>query len=312
MKKLTMDDNDVRTNSIKAWYLAVRPKTLSGAAVPVIIGTALAMCDSDMNIRIVPALLCFLFALIMQIDANFVNDYYDFIRGNDDDTRLGPKRACAQGWITTKAMRNGIMAVTAMACCVGLPLILYGGWTMLIVGIMCVVFCFLYTTYLSYVGLGDVLVLMFFGLLPVTLTYYLEMPSHDNGLPVSVIMTALSTGFVIDTLLVINNYRDIDNDRRAGKMTLVTRIGKKASAWLYLGLGVAACALNALSLYGKYPLAALLPFLYLIPHHSSYRLMVRIGEGKQLNRVLGMTARNMFVYGVLTTVGFLGSYWLFG
>ena len=143
-----MEKNGVEVNSLKAWILAARPKTLTGAAVPVMIGTALALADSDFHIRIVPTVLCFLFAFIMQIDANFVNDYFDFLKGTDDEKRLGPKRACAQGWVTTKAMRWALALTTMFACAVGLPLIYYGGWWMIAVGLLCVFFCFLYTTHL--------------------------------------------------------------------------------------------------------------------------------------------------------------------
>lgn len=117
----------MKVNSFKAWVLASRPKTLSGAAVPVMIGTAMAIHDTLYDIRIVPAILCFLFAFLMQIDANFINDYFDFVKGTDDETRLGPKRACAQGWITKPAMRRGIALTTILSCIVGLPLIFYGG-----------------------------------------------------------------------------------------------------------------------------------------------------------------------------------------
>lgn len=149
-----MDDTNVRVNSAKAWFLAARPKTLTGAAVPVMIGIACAVALHGAEVRWVPAVLCMLFALIMQIDANFVNDYFDFMKGTDDEQRLGPKRACSQGWITAPAMRSALLLTTAVACVVGLPLILYGGWEMILVGLACVVFCFLYTISLSYMGLG--------------------------------------------------------------------------------------------------------------------------------------------------------------
>ena len=172
-----MDDTNVRVNSAKAWFLAARPKTLTGAAVPVMIGIACAVALHGVEVRWVPAVLCMLFALIMQIDANFVNDYFDFMKGTDDEQRLGPKRACSQGWITAPAMRSALLLTTAVACVVGLPLILYGGWEMILVGLACVVFCFLYTISLSYMGLGDVLVLVFFGLVPVSMTYWLVAPA---------------------------------------------------------------------------------------------------------------------------------------
>ena len=158
---------EVKTNSLKAWLLAARPKTLTGAAVPVMIGGAWSWVDAQMYedtpLNWIPLVLCFLFAFIMQINANFINDFFDFVNGADDsETRLGPRRACAQGWITLDAMKRGISACTCLAIVVGLPLIWYGGLEMVLVGLFCVVFCFLYTTHLSYLGMGDVLVLLFF------------------------------------------------------------------------------------------------------------------------------------------------------
>ena len=122
-----MEQNAVMRNSLKAWVLAARPKTLAGAAVPLMIGTALALNDADWAIRPVPAVLCFLFAFIMQIDANFINDYFDYMKGTDDAARLGPRRACAQGWIAPETMKRGIAFTTFAACVAGFPLVLYGG-----------------------------------------------------------------------------------------------------------------------------------------------------------------------------------------
>ena len=159
----------VKTNSLKAWFLAARPVTLTAAAVPVMLGVALAYKDTNAQCQWIPALLCLLFAWVMQIDSNLVNDFFDFKHGNDDETRLGPKRACAEGWITMKAMKWGIILTTLLGCAIGLPLAFYGGKEMIIVGICCVLFCFLYTTKLSYLGLGDLLVLIFFGIVPLRL-----------------------------------------------------------------------------------------------------------------------------------------------
>ena len=241
----------------------------------------------------------------MQIDANFINDYFDFVKGADDENRLGPKRACAQGWITKKAMRLGIALTTFLSCSVGLPLVVYGGWQMIGVGAVCVLFCFLYTTCMSYMGLGDVLVLVFFGFVPVCLTYYLDMPSGVPLFSQEVVWVSLACGLVIDTLLVVNNYRDIDNDRRSGKKTLVVRIGARASEKLYLGLGLTACLSGFVLFYDRSMWAAMLPLVYLVMHIYTYREMLRIRKGTELNRVLGMTARNMFVYGLLQSLGLI-------
>ena len=167
-----MKETNIKTNAFRAWLLASRPKTLIGAAVPVMLGMALAFNHGTGPFDFILAILCLLFAFVMQIDANFVNDYFDCIKGNDaSEIRLGPKRACAEGWVTLPAMKKAIIFTTAVAAFVGLPLIFYGGYEVIPVGLLCIVFCFLYTTKLSYLGFGDVLVLVFFGLVPVCLTY---------------------------------------------------------------------------------------------------------------------------------------------
>lgn len=302
-----MDESNVKVNSVKAWLLAARPKTLTGAAVPVMIGVASAVALHGWSgVRVVPAVLCMLFALVMQIDANFVNDYFDFMKGTDDERRLGPKRACAQGWITASAMRAGLLVTTLLACAVGLPLVAYGGWEMIMVGLACVVFCFLYTISFSYLGLGDVLVLVFFGLVPVTMTYWLAAPpSPLTDIPLAVVVLSVACGLVIDTLLVVNNYRDIDNDRRTGKRTLIVRIGARGGLLLYLLLGIAAVVLTMVATYLLGSVFQWIYVAYLPFHVAAFEAMRRIGKGAELNRVLGMTARNMFLYGVFVSVALL-------
>lgn len=298
--------NNELKNSPRAWFLAARPKTLTGAAVPVMIGASLAIADTACHISWTAALLCLLFAFIMQIDANFVNDYFDFMKGTDDEQRLGPKRACAQGWVTPRAMRLAIALTTLLACAVGLPLVLFGGWPMVAVGALCVAFCFLYTTHLSYVGMGDLLVLLFFGLVPVCLTYYLALPGERQTVTWECLVAALACGLVIDTLLVVNNYRDIDNDRRTGKRTLIVAIGAKGGRALYLSLGVVACLLGSAFCFFGHLWAFLLPLAVYLPFHiSAFLAMKRINKGAALNGVLGQTARNMFVYGLSVALGFL-------
>ena len=297
---------EVKKNSLKAWVLASRPKTLTGAAVPVMMGLALAWTHVDDYVGAtflwVPAVLCILFAFIMQIDANFINDFVDYAKGTDDrETRLGPERACTQGWVSIDYMKHAIAGTTCLACLVGLPLILYGGLEMLLIGLLCVVFCFLYTTHLSYVGLGDVLVLVFFGVVPVCVTYYLQL----RPIPYDVWLASLSCGLVIDALLLVNNFRDRDTDKSAGKNTLVVRLGERASLALYLAVGLVACLLGIVfALKGDWFTFGL-PFIYLILHVLTFLKIKRIWKGRELNRCLGDTARNILIYGVLFTVGCL-------
>lgn len=298
---------EVKKNSLRAWLLAARPKTLTGAAVPVMIGLALSWTDARAYYEAgtfswVAAVLCLLFALIMQVDANFVNDFVDYVRGTDDrETRLGPERACTQGWVTVEAMKHAIAATTCLACIVGLPLVVYGGLEMLLVGMLCVAFCFLYTTHLSYMGFGDLLVVLFFGIVPVTVTYYVQL--HE--VTAEVFCASLACGLVIDTLLLVNNFRDRDTDRLAGKQTLVVRIGAEKALMLYLAVGVAACLLGLAFVPNGRWLPFLLPLLYLPFHVWTFLKIKRIDHGRGLNHCLGLTSRNIFIYGLLLTAALL-------
>lgn len=301
----------VKTNSVKAWLLATRPKTLSAAAVPVMIGTAFAWRNTSEQFNWIPAILCLLFAWIMQIDSNLVNDYFDFKKGNDDETRLGPKRACSEGWITSDAMVWGILITTLLGCMTGIPLILYGGLEMVMVGIACVVFCFLYTTLFSYHGLGDILVLLFFGIIPVCCTYYVCMPLHQQIPTGEVIASSIACGLAIDALLIVNNYRDIDNDRSNGKITLAVRLGESKTRRLYESIGyIAAGIMIILVFFDLYQIDKVIPtyaiyIIYIILHRQSYQEMKRINKGAKLNQVLGLTARNILIFGILSVAAIL-------
>lgn len=301
-----MEEKNVKQDSFKAWLLAARPKTLTGAAVPVIIGLALAWTDAreygDDVFSYFAAALCLLFALTMQVDANFVNDFFDYAKGNDDaETRLGPLRACTQGWVKIDSMKRAIASTTILACVIGLPLVYYGGLEMLLVGALCVLFCFLYTTHLSYIGMGDVLVLVFFGIVPVSITYYVQL----HTVTWQVFWASIACGLVIDGLLIVNNYRDRDNDKRDGKKTLVVKIGAKATEWLYLTLGIVAVLIGGVFWWNGHVLAFVLPFIYLVLHTFTWLKMRRIKEGRALNECLGETARNMLVYGLCVAIGLL-------
>ena len=320
----------IRTNSLRAWWLAARPKTLTGAAAPVLVALSAAWRDlsfadpgltegyrpSQGEFSWTPAILCLLFALLMQVDANFVNDYFDFRKGRDDrETRLGPPRACSEGWITPRAMGWGIGITTALACLTGLPLVLWGGWWLVAIGVACVIFCFLYTTLLAGIGLGDVLVLMFFGLVPVCATYFIL----TGEVTLSVLLLSIGMGLATDCLLVVNNYRDREQDRAAGKRTIVVLFGGRFAEWLYLALGVFAVLLpllpavyssmnsNSYSSHSTLHLSlfTLLPLFYLIQHTRTWLRMKRLHHGRPLNTVLGQTAANIFLYALLESLALL-------
>lgn len=292
----------VKTNSIKAWFLAARPKTLTGAAIPVMLGCALAYIYGHFNP--VPAMLCFLFAFLMQIDANFINDLFDFLKGTDREDRLGPERACAQGWISPKAMKAGICVTTVLAAVTGLSLLNYGGWELIPIGMACIIFAFLYTAGpypLAYHGWGDVLVLIFFGFVPVGCTYYIMAHEWNT----SVTVASLACGLIIDTLLMINNFRDREQDAISGKKTLVVRFGAKAGLILYFLLGLVACWLCFYFLTLGKIYAVLLPQFYLVMHILTTIKMAKINKGKALNMILGETSRNMLIFGIMLTLGLI-------
>ncbi len=310
---------EVKTNSLKAWFLAARPKTLTGAIVPVLIALALAWHDlPDMyyiggyhGINIVlkgapflwiPAILCLLFACLMQIDANLINDYYDCVRGIDSEDRLGPERACSQGWITLPAMKKALYVVTALSALVGLPLILWGGWSMILVGLACIVFCYLYTTLLSGKAMGDVLVIVFFGLVPVCATYYLQTQTVTTNC----FLLALGCGLATENLLIVNNFRDRETDKKHGKITLVTLIGERATLLLYLVCIIGAEALAQIAFYPcEHPWAQVLSILYLPLALLAWQKMRTIRHGRALNQVLGITALSILIYGITVCIGIL-------
>ena len=303
---------------IKAWILASRPKTLTGAAAPVLIGGTMAWQslhggkfawnEGDCNI-LIPFFLCLLFAFLMQIDANFINDYFDFKKGTDREDRLGPERACAQGWITPKAMKIGIGITTALSLLVGVGIFMWNyQWELFVVGILCVIFSFLYTTKLSYLGWGDLLVLVFFGIVPVGFTFYV-MTNGFWTLPLTI--AGIAMGLATDNLLMVNNYRDRNQDAVSGKKTIVVRLisnkgkkeGEEICLDLYMWIGVFSTILAFVALF-LFPYSSIrfpLMLIYLILHFRAFKKIKSL-DGKALNEVLGVTARNIFLFGLLLAV----------
>ena len=198
-------------------------------------------------------------------------------------------------------MKHAIALTTCLACLCGLPLLFYGGLEMLLIGLLCVVFCFLYTTHLSYHGWGDVLVLVFFGIIPVCITYYIQM----HTVTLTVFILSVACGLVIDALLLVNNFRDRTTDRQAGKMTLVVRLGEKKSMMAYLLGGLTGYLFGLVFVFQGCALAFVLSTFYLLLHLLTYAEMNKIWEGKELNRCLGHTARNIFIYGLTVAAGLI-------
>lgn len=198
-------------------------------------------------------------------------------------------------------MKKAIATTTILACLVGLPLIWYGGLEMLLIGMLCVVFCFLYTTHLSYIGLGDVLVLVFFGIVPVSMTYYVQL----HTVTLQVLLASVACGMVIDGLLIVNNYRDRDNDRMDGKQTLVVKIGERPTERFYLALGITATLIGIIFWINGHVLAFVMPFIYLLFHIFTWLKMRSINRGRELNVCLEETARNILIYGICVSAGLL-------
>lgn len=301
----------MKTNSLAAWLIAVRPYSLGNAVILILVGSALAWTDGSFHL--LPAVLCLLFALLMQCTANLVNDLWDFLKGADQPDRLGPDRAFAKGYITPRAMKAGIVFFTLASAAAGIGILVWalrhdmlawGGWELVAVGAVCILFAYFYTAGpwpLAYHGLGDVAVILFFGLVPVGFTYYVLTGTWTW----EVIVTALACGLVIDSMLMINNFRDREEDARCHKRTIVVALGARFGSWSYFALGAAAVLLCLTLLAGGRTWAALLPLVYLAGHIATWRKMVRIDHGDTLNICLGETARNIMLFGALLTIGIL-------
>lgn len=296
-------ENYIKANSFKAWMLAVRPKTLSAAAAPVLIAVALAFCDG--KFQLVPALLALLFAWGMQISANFINDLLDYIKGTDSkDERIGPKRVCVEGWIDVRHMKAGIATAVTISSLIGLSLLLYAGYELIFIGLACILFAYLYSggPYpLSYMGLGDILVLLFFGIVPVMATYHILA----GNVTAEAATIAVSCGLIVDTILIMNNYRDYSGDMESNKKTLVVLLGgRPAGRSLFLWAGLAGALLPLYGLGKGYCYAALMPLLYIPLHVAVWRKM-KTKSGRALNPVFGETSRNVVIFTLLQCAGFI-------
>lgn len=293
-------ESDAKISPFYAWFLAARPKTLAGSTVPVIVGTILAFHDG--GFQAVPAILCLFFALWAQIGANFINDWSDFRKGADTNDRLGPDRMVALGVISPRQMFFGALFAFGVACLFGLGLVGYGGVRLIAVGAVCVLFAMLYSAGplpLAYCGLGDLLVVLFFGIVAVTLTYFVQTGTCST----ESVLAGLAVGFATDNILIANNYRDRAEDRRNRKFTLVAIFGERFGRYLYLtsGLLTTALFLSAGLLLGGEPFFALFlpPALWLALHLRTWRRLAAIREGAALNEILEKSAKNLLAFAVL-------------
>lgn len=227
-------------NLLKSWLEAARPKTLPASLSPVLLACVLAWCEGVF--RLIPAILCFGVALLAQIASNFANDYFDFKKGADKEDRLGPERAVAQGWITPKAMLQATFLTLALSCLCGCMLLFYAGWELIPVGIAIALCVLAYSAGpfpLAYNGLGDVCVVLFYGIIPVCFTYYVQALSFST----LSFLLSLSVGLLSTNILVVNNYRDYVQDKAAHKRTTIVLFGRGFGRIFYLLNGVVALLL---------------------------------------------------------------------
>lgn len=278
-----------------AWLEAARPRTLPASVSPVLVGCALAYRAGVF--QWLPALLCLAVALFAQIASNFANDYFDYKKGADRADRLGPERAVASGWISPKAMWIGTLIMLGLACLCGCGLLLLAGWKLIFVGIgiaLCVLAYSAGPYPLAYNGWGDLCVLLFYGIVPVCFTYYVQAYSFSW----LSLWLSLSIGFLSINILVVNNYRDYEQDKLSNKRTTVVLFGRKFGRVFYLLNGVWAIlfALPAFYYKGWY-IWFLYAFFFLL-FFFTWQDLNRL-QGRELNRTLGQTARNVFLFALL-------------
>ncbi len=285
---------------MKHWLLAARPKTLSAAIVPVLIGSALAAHEP-------PAITWWVFAcalsgaLLIQIATNLINDALDFRKGTDAGDRLGPLRVTQAGLASEEAVMRGAWICLGLAALCGIPLIYRGGWPMLIVGLASILMAYAYTggPYpLAYHGLGELFVILFFGFIAVGGTFYV----HSLQLTQSALLAGYSAGALATVLIVINNLRDVDGDRRSNKRTTVVRFGE--------GFARAEIVLFALTPFPAVALIAwmqdrwwLLLTLAALPLALLVIVRSRKSRGAELNRCLALAGALQWAFGLLFVLG---------
>lgn len=279
--------------TLKAWIEAMRLRTLPVSLAGVIFAVGITVKSGFFAWP--QALLCLLFALLAQIASNFANEYYDFRDGLDRQGREGPRRGVTEGDITPRAMLAATFLTLGIACAVGVTLVaMYGRWWMYVAGVITALGVVAYSAGpwpLSRIGLGEVAVVVFFGVVPVTLTCMLMMPAITTG----IILSSVGIGLMGANVLIVNNYRDADDDLAVGKRTLAVRFGRKFASRLYLINGYAAVVLTSSVWLALPPATWVVPIAYLVLHTILYRALIT-RQGRALNPLLGLTALLMLAY----------------
>ncbi len=284
----------------RKWIEAMRLRTLPVSIAGVLAGCGCALWQGKFSI--IPAAICLLFALTAQIASNFGNEYYDFKNGVDRKGREGFRRGVTEGDITPQAMKRATFTMLGTAAALGCTLLFFGGLWLLPTGCAILLFALAYSTGpypLSHHGLGDVTVVIFFGVVPVTLTCYLQTGEWSE-LP-ALLGTSAATGLLAANVLIVNNYRDMEDDKAVGKRTTVVIFGRRTMGNVYLLSGVTAMVIM-FPLWAKLPLWALaVPVLYLALHTATWRKLIH-SRGTSLNPLLGRTAVNLLLFTVLLLV----------
>jgi len=287
-------------NKFHVWVLAVRPKTLPAAAAPVIVGSALAVNAGHW--QWLPALAALCGALLLQIGSNLANDVFDYEKGTDSGERLGPLRVTQSGWLTPAEVKRGMWIIFGLAMLIGIYLFFHAGWVILVIGLAAMLSAIAYTGGpfpLGYHGLGDLFVFIFFGLVATVGTYYIQTGTTTS----TVWWMGTAIGLLIVNVLVVNNLRDLDGDRIAGKQTLAVRLGQKGARTEYwIGISGAYTIPIFLWLYGNLSIGSLAVLLS-IP--LALRLVRSIYHdiGVELNKTLAATGQLSLIYALLFVTG---------
>jgi len=291
----------VALGSLRVWTLAARPKTLTAGLAPVLVGTGLAAHDGAF--AALPALAALLGATLIQIGTNLANDYYDFVRGGDTAERVGPLRVTQAGLIPPHTVRNAMLLVLALAFVPGAYLVAVAGWPIILIGLVSLACAVLYTGGpfpLAYHGLGDVFVFVFFGLVAVGGTYYVQALAW----PSDALLAGAGLGALSTALLVVNNLRDIRTDALAGKRTLAVRLGRggtQAEYALLLALAALVPVVGVAAL--EWPVAALASLVGVAASWAPLRAVFAHTDPRELLPALGATARAVALYGALLALG---------